>query len=222
MKTNREFRTDRIHKMILIGLAIMAVSFSARAKTDTTKSIEQLEVNADNSEFNFKQYQDNLDIVNKNIDQSDKAIKDLRQMKSQLIKNTKNVDANKKALVKMEQDVQVMKKAEQVKLQKDEAQIAEVKKFLAGLEENKKKREENMLAYDKMLEQAKQEQIDWELQVKQMSTLMSDLETKEKKATEEKQSWTAKRRDYEGEAKKWEAQAANSRATYNKYKKLKD
>jgi chromosome segregation ATPase len=207
---------------IAVTASMLLVAVPTVAKTNVEGQIEQLKVNAENSEFNYRQYQDNLDVVNKNVEQSDKAIKDLRQMKKQLITNTQNVDKNKKALADMEKDIQSLKAKEQVKMQKEDQQIAEVKKILEKLEANKKKREENLLAYDKMTEQVKQEQKDWDTQVQQMATLQKDLDAKELKATEEKTTWQAKRKDYEAEAKKWEAKAAESRNSHSKIKKIKD
>jgi chromosome segregation ATPase len=206
---------------ITTAVAIAAlIGSTAFAKTDTSKQVEKLKVNAENSEANYDQYKSNLEIVNKNIDQADGALKDIRKMKTQLVSNTQNVEKNKQALVKLEQELVKFKTQEQEKIKADEVQIAELKKTLEKLEANKKMREQNVLAYDAKTEEVKKERADWDTQVAQMASLQKQLAEKEQKASEEKNAWTAKRKDYEGEARKWQNQAASARETYSKYKKL--
>lgn len=207
---------------LMIVLAIVLLCLRATAKTNPEATLEQLKTNAENSEFNFKQYKDNLDVVNKNVDQSEKAIKELRTLKQQLKSNTQNVDKNKKSLADMQLEIQKLKKKEQEKMAQDEKQLAEVRKILEKLEANKKKREENLTSYDQMNMQVQEEIKDWDTQVQQMATLQKELDLKEKKALDEKAAWQSKRKDYESEAKKWESQAQNSKSTYEKYKKMKD
>lgn len=209
-------------KTKLLVLALTVATSTAAAKTDTTAQIDKLKTNAENSEANYNQYKSNLDIVNKNINQADMALKDVKKMNTQLIQNTKNVDKNKLALVKLEQDLNGLKAKEQAKIKSEEAQIAEVKKMLEKLEANKKQREMNLVTYDQKIEEVKKEQAEWGNQVAQMASLQKQLSDKEKKAGEEKAAWSAKRKDYESEATKWQAQAQNSRETYSKYKRLDD
>jgi hypothetical protein len=206
-------------------IVITAIAFfcvKAAAKTDPANTLDQLKVNAENSEFNYRQYQDNLDVVNKNVEQSDKAAQELRALKKQLISNTQNVDKNKKSLAEVQIEIQKLKKKEQDRLAQDEKQILEVKKILEKLEANKQKRLENVTAYDQMNTQVEQEIKEWDTQVQQMATLQKELDAKEKRAVDEKVHWQAKRKDYEAESKKWSAQAKSSKATYDKYKKMND
>ena len=209
-------------KSLSTAILTLVVAIAAEARTTVKESLEQLKTNAENSEFNYRQYQDNLDVVNKNVEQSDKAIKELKKLKSQLISNTQNVDKNKKALVDMEKEILVLKQKEQAKLAQEEKHLETVRKILADLEANKKKREENALAYDKMTEQVKQEQQDWDKQVQEMTNLQAEIGKKEAAALTEKKNWEAKRKDYEAEAKKWERQASSSRGAYDKIKKLNE
>src|SRR5688572_26173556 len=105
------------YKQAAAVLIAFSFAHSGFAKTDPKVAIEQLKTNIENSEANYQQYQQNLDVVNKNVAESDKAIKELQKLKTQLINNTKNVDKNKAALLKMEKDVQLMKGKETAKIQ---------------------------------------------------------------------------------------------------------
>jgi chromosome segregation ATPase len=207
---------------ILIGLAFAFSTTSAWARTDVNAQIEKLKQNAENSEANYEQYKTNMDIVNKNIEQADLALKEVRTMKTNLVKNTQNVDKNKLALQKIEQDIGVLKTKEQEKITAEDKQIAEVRAILEKLENNKRLRQANVLAYEQKIEEIKKERADWDTQVQQLASLQKQLEEKEKKAADEKSSWSAKHKDYDSETKKWKAQAQNSRETYNKHKRLND
>lgn len=215
-------KTKLNSKMGIAGIAAALILSgpAANAKTDTAKQIEKLKVNAENSEANYEQYRANLEIVNKNIEQADGALKEIRKMKTQLVSNTQNVEKNKQALMKLEQELGKLKAKELEEIKKDEAQIAELRKVLEKLEANKRVREQNVAAYDQKVLEVQKERADWDSQVQQMASLQKQLNEKEQKAAEEKATWTAKRKDYEGEAKKWQAQAASARETYTKYKKL--
>lgn len=218
----KTFLSYELAAKIIVVMAIAFFGMRLSAKTNAGATLEQLKTNAENSDYNYKQYQDNLDIVNKNIEQSDKAAKELRALKKQLESNTKNVAKNKKSLADMQVEILKMKASEQDRIAKDEKQIDEVKKIMSKLEANKAKRLENIAAYDQMNVQVQEELKDWDTQVQQMTVLQKELDSKEKKAVDEKSNWLSKRKDYTAEAKKWAAQSQKSKETYNKYKKVKD
>ncbi len=207
----------------MCGVAIVTfIGSRALGKTDTKAEIAQLKTNAQNSEFNRKQYQDNLDIVNKNIAQAGKAIGELSNMKRQLFFNTRNVDKNEKELTLMEQDVKRLEAKEQFKMNDENKQISVVEKYLAKLQANEQKREANLKAYNKMLVEAQNEAKEWKNQVKQMSHLEAKLSTKKQQAEKARMKWIAKRKDYAVQAHIWTIKAHHALATYNKYKSIND
>ena len=216
---------SRKTKLVLATFVAAMIGFvgsHALAKTNVKAQIAQLKTNAENSEFNRKQYQDNLDIVNKNVGQANKAIGELGAMKRQLFYNTRNVDKNEKQLTFMEHDIQRLETKEQFKMNDENKQINVVQKYLAELQSNEKKRQDNLKAYNKMLQEAQNEEKEWTTQVKQMAQLEAELSTKQQQAEKEKTLWIGKRKDYVEQARIWSVKARRARATYNKYKSISD
>jgi hypothetical protein len=205
----------------LMVLSVLLYTCATQAKTDTKAAVEQLKINAENSDANYKQYQDNMDIVNNNVVEAQKAINELEKLKKQLVLNTKNVGKNKMGLEKMEKDILLLKAKENERILAEDKQIAQTKALLEKLEANKKKREENQIAYDKMVEQVKLENAQWDEQVKQMDELLAQIDAKTNKANAEKQTWVNKRKDYEEEATKWKKESLEARESYNKLQKVK-
>lgn len=209
-------------KKLIIVLSVLTISMAVNAKTEVKVELGKLKTNAENSEHNYKQYQSNLEIVDRNIKQADSAAKELTNLKTQLQKNAKNVDKNKAALVKLETDVKTLKTKEVGRISKDEQQIQALKKILDKLEANKRNRELNVQAYDQKLAEIKKERADWNKQISQMTTLQAQIDKKKSEALGEKTKWKQKRKDYASEAKKWGKENKNAKATYNKYSRLAD
>jgi chromosome segregation ATPase len=207
-------------KKLIIIVSLLVISVSVDAKTEVKVELDKLKQNTENSEHNYKQYQTNLDIVDRNIKQADSAAKELTKLKTQLNKNAQNVDKNKAALTKLETDVKALKTKEIARISKDEQQIQELKRVLDKLETNKRNRELNVQAYDKKLAEINKERGEWDQQMSQMATLQKQIDAKKKVALDEKAKWNKKRADYSSEAKKWNKEHKKAEATYNKYSRL--
>lgn len=207
-------------KKLTVILALTLFSITTHAKTNVDVEVGKLKENAENSSHNHKQYQTNLDIVERNIKQADEAGKELDRLRTQLEKNVKNVDQNKMALGKLETDIIGFKTAEQEKTKKDDQQLAELKALMEKIENNKKQRLLNIQAYDKKLAEIKNERAQWDKQVQQMADLQKQIGQKKQTAMTEKSNWTKKRSDYSSEADKWKKESDTASKQYEKYSQL--
>src|SRR5262245_43697904 len=92
----------KISTLAGLGLTLgLATSSAAFGKTDVDGAIDQLKTNEENAKANKKQYQENVDIVTKNINEVAAAIKTLHDQKTQLVSNSQNLEKNRAAVEKM-------------------------------------------------------------------------------------------------------------------------
>ena len=199
---------------------ILLFSGKAFAQTDTSKRLDQLKENVENSEKNYEQYKKNYEISAKNKVEAEKAIKQLKHLELELGKNDKTVAQNKAALEKMKQKILSFKKLEQAKIDAESQQIQEVQNVLRRLQANVDKRKLNMVAYDKKVGEIDKEKKDWEQQDKKMAEIKLKLAQKRKDAAKEKSKWQAKAKSYKTETGKWKVQAKSSKNIYRKMDNL--
>lgn len=207
-------------KLILVPM--LMVGTAAFAKTDVAATLQQLKVNEENAKHNLKQYESNMEISNKNINEVSEALKQIRAQRTQLMSNAQNLDKNRATLDKMKMKLQEYKKDEQAALVKEDAQIQQLRKVLEVLEANKAKREQNIATYDQKVGEVEREKMDWDSQKGVFTTLQAELDKKEKTALSERERWVEKRNGYKLEADKWGKEAKVAEETRVKFDKLKD
>src|SRR5262249_7163134 len=127
---------------LIVLVPFVIVGLSAQAKTDTGAAIEQMKVNETNAKANYKQYQENVDIASKNIDEVSAAIKQLHDQKTQLVSNAQNLEKNRAVVDKMKEKLAEHSKEESALLKKEDEKIAALQATLAKMQANKKQRED--------------------------------------------------------------------------------
>src|SRR4051812_22390792 len=98
---------------ILLSIALSAPAF---AKTDVQAKVSQLKENSDNSRENLKQYEDGLKIVNANLGETEKALKQLAVQKQALTKQTTATQKGKVGVDGAKKQLETLLTAERQKL----------------------------------------------------------------------------------------------------------
>ena len=108
------------------------------------------------------------------------------------------------------------------RLAEEEKQLKELDALTAKIEENQKKREQNIAAYKKQMETVADEKKTWKARE-------TELRAQDAKAIEairglasQETAWTAKKKTYEGEAKKWAAEVDKQEKISETYQGLKE
>lgn len=210
--------------MKLLTLTILLSLFSLNVVAKEVKidvDLDQLKTNVNNSLHNYNEYKKNLEISENNKKQTSKAIESLKKQKQDLSKSSQNVDKNKQAIEKMRLQIVDYKKNEQEKLTGDLAEINKLKDVLFQLENNKKKREINIAAYDKKLAEIEKEKQEWADQVKNLGELYKTIDQKITQIEKEKTDWDKKGQSYQKQADKWKNEHKTAEALYDRYDNLK-
>jgi alanyl-tRNA synthetase len=114
-----------------------------------------------------------------------------------------------------------LKQVENTKMKQEMDQIAKLKERLAKLEDNQRKREANLQAYDEKVKEIESEKIEWDKQKQQVAELETEINKKEQEAASEKAKWEDKRKSYAAETDKWSKQASTSRKAYENHSNLR-
>lgn len=218
----RQVTFRSVLKLTSTGFVAFAFCTSLFAETGIQPKLDQLKQNAENSQKNLDQYEGNLKTVEKNIMEIDQAMITLGRQRQQIQKNIANVEKGRQELDLQKKSVDALITKEKVKIEKDQEQINQIKKRLAELEENKQRRELNIVSYQKKLDEIEQGHKDWQSQRDQVSSIESEIANKEKVAKEDRQKWTEKRDTYKGEVVKWKKEAKTNLTNYKRYKKLSE
>ena len=209
-------------KLLIYTLTIVFTCLQLSAKeVKIDVDMDQLKTNVDNSLHNYNEYKKNLDIAKDNKEQTSKAIDNLKQQKKDLGKSSQNVDKNKQAIEKMRLKIVEYKKNEQEKLNNDLAEIQKLKDVLFQLENNKKKREVNIAAYDKKLNEIEKEKQEWANQMKNLDELYKTIDQKITQIEKEQKEWDKKTSSYKEQAEKWKKEHKTAEALYERYDNLK-
>lgn len=209
-------------KLLIYTLTIVFTCLQLSAKeVKIDVDMDQLKTNVDNSLHNYNEYKKNLDIAKDNKEQTSKAIDNLKQQKKDLGKSSQNVDKNKQAIEKMRLKIVEYKKNEQEKLNNDLAEIQKLKDVLFQLENNKKKREVNIAAYDKKLNEIEKEKQEWANQMKNLDELYKTIDQKITQIEKEQKEGDKKTSSYKEQAEKWKKEHKTAEALYERYDNLK-
>jgi chromosome segregation ATPase len=211
----------KYNQILPLALVMFSVS-TAFARTNVTEKVQQLKDNVEASKVNLEQYEDNLKTVNVNLVEIEKALHALGAQKQSLAKQTSETAKGKMSVDQVKNQIDGYMKTEQAKLVAEQKQMDELKKTLALLEENSKKREANIAQYHEKMQKADSEIASWSDRNQSIVELEKALAEKEAQALADRKRLTEKKVTYEEEISKWRKQVRLSDRTYANFSKLKD
>ena len=206
-------------KLTLITRATFALTAQAETMT-ASDGLDKIKSNVQNSKANQKEYDRNLKVVSKNLAEVTKAKSTyLKQKETVSTEILKNNDSLKKVLVQ-ERDIATLLNQEKEKLQSEAKQLEQLEKMIAQIKQNQVQRETSIAEYQNQLRMTTDEKKSWkdretELRAQETKTIQSVRTI----ATEET-NWTNKKKGYEGELKRWSAEAEKQQRIQDTYQGL--
>lgn len=206
---------------IIFTIALALTCSLAQAETYTAQQgLDKIKNNLDNSKANQKEYERNLDIVNKNIGEITKAKGSVLKQKESVSKEiVQNNESLKKVLVQ-ERDINFLINQEKERQLAEGKQIEQLEKILQQLKQNQIQREANLAEYQVQLKANGDEKKSWkdreaELRGQEAKTIQSL-----RGLASEENSWVNKKKGYEGESKRWSAEAEKQQKIHDTYQGL--
>jgi chromosome segregation ATPase len=160
--------------------------------------------------------------VNKNLSETDRAMKTLERQKLALSKQTSETSKGKVGVDQTKKQLESLLTGERQKLDTEQKQIEELKKTLAQLEANSQKRQQNITQYEEKMRKVDTELASWSERNQSIIELEQALAAKQQEAKADNKRLADKRANYEAEIAKWKKQVRVSEREYASYSKLKD
>ncbi len=209
-------------KLTLITLATFTLTaLNAQAESmSAADGLDKIKTNVQNSKANQKEYDRNLKVVSKNLAEVNKAKSTyLKQKETVSTEIVKNNDSLKKVLVQ-ERDIATLLTQEKEKLQAEAKQLEQLEKMTAQIKQNQVQRETNIAEYQNQLRMTTEEKKAWkdresELRAQEAKTIQSV-----RTIASEESTWSNKKKGYEGELKRWGAEAEKQQRIQDTYQGL--
>ncbi len=204
-------------------ITITALSMSVNADPVTAANgLDKIKTNVENSKANQKEYDRNLKVVSKNLDEVGKAkstyLKQKEVVSAEILKNN---DSLKKVLVQ-ERDLTVLLTQEKEKLQTETKQLEQLEKLTAQIKMNQVQRESLIADYQNQLHMSADEKKAWKDRESELRAQESKTIQAVRTIATEETTWTSKKKGYEGEIKRWSAEAEKQQKIQDTYQGLAD
>lgn len=206
---------------LTITLAATFLAATVHADNMTaSQGLDKIKTNLENSKLNQKEYDRNLDVVNHNLSEVNKAkttvLKQKDSVSNEIVKNNESL---KKVLVQ-ERDVSTLLTQEKEKLAAEAKQVEQLEKMMAQIKTNQVQREAIIADYQNQLRNATDEKKAWkdreaELRGQEAKTIQSV-----RALASEENTWSNKKKGYEGESKRWSAEAEKQQKIHDTYQGL--
>lgn len=203
---------------LIVGFFISRVAMGA--ESESAKQLEQIKINAENSEKNQQAYEKNQKTAEQNVKALEENLKALASQKVQIKDNAKKADENVATMQKQENQVQGLIKKENDQIETEKKQISDLEAKIAKLKDNILKRQTNISEYNSKITTLTSEKNQWLEQKSMAEGLEKTIVDKEKQANIELTDWKKKAKGYAAETAKWRSEAEANKALYKKYDQL--
>ena len=206
----------------LLAVSVLTVSFAKAETMTAAQGLEKIQNNLENSKANQKEYERNLDVVKHNLDEVNKAkttvMKQKEAVSSEIVKNNESL---KKVLVQ-ERDINALITQEKEKLAAEAKQVEQLERMMAQIKQNQKLREANIADYQNQLQMTTDEKKAWKDREAELRTQEAKTIQSVRSLASEESTWSNKKKGYEGEAKRWSAEAEKQQKIHDTYQGLAD
>ena len=213
-----------MNKLTLITITALALqTMTAYADPVTAADgLDKIKANVENSKANQKEYDRNLKVVNKNLNEVIKAKTTyLMQKETVSTEIVKNNDSLKKVLVQ-ERDINLLLSQEKEKLQTEAKQLEQLEKMTAQIKANQLQRESLIADYQSQLRMTTDEKKAWKDRETELRAQESKTIQAVRTIASEETTWSNKKKGYEGEMKRWSAEAEKQQKIQDTYQGLAD
>lgn len=197
----------------ILGFLILVNPAWAMAQDAVEAQLKQLQVNKENSSYNYEQYKKNMELSSQNIIEMNKTIVDLRAKKQSTQKELQaNVNGTKQ-LEQKEIELINLQRAEEEKNKKDQMLIEQIQADM-------QKRQQIIQQYVEQMKTLQSEKTAWGQQKGELDKLLAEQTTVEKTNLDERQKWVDKKLANRKEAAKWLKEQQVAERTQMKFKQL--
>ncbi len=206
---------------LILTLALVVFSQMTQAEPVTAQQgLEKIKNNLDNSRANQKEYERNLDIVNKNVGEIVKAkssvVKQKETVSGEIVQNN---DSLKKVLLQ-EREIAVLINQEKEKIAAEAKQLDQLEKLSQQIKQNQIQREALIADYQVQLKTNSDEKKTWKDREVELRTQESKTIQSLRGLATEESSWVNKKKGYESETKRWSAEAEKQQKIHDTYQGL--
>ncbi len=208
------------NNLILTLVVMIASSISFAEPVTAQQGLDKIKTNLDNSRANQKEYERNLDIVNKNVGEVVKAKTSVAKQKEAVTGEiVQNNESLKKVLVQ-ERDINVLLTQEKEKLSAETRQVEQLDKMIFQLKQNQAQREAIIADYQTQLKANGDEKKAWKDREAELRTQEAKTIQSLRGLASEESTWQNKKKGYEGESKRWSAEAEKQQKIHDTYQGL--
>lgn len=206
---------------LLMTLIIATVASTSWAEPTTAQQgLDKIKYNLENSKANQKEYERNLDIVNKNMNEVGKAksavLKQKESVSGEIVQNNESL---KKVMVQ-ERDINYLITQETERKTTELKQIELLEKQLQQLKQNQVQRDAIIADYQTQLKANNDEKKAWKDRETELRNQEAKTITALRGLASEESTWGNKKKGYEGESKRWNAEAEKQQKIHDTYQGL--
>lgn len=218
-KMQEEFNMKKNNLILTLALVVFSQMTQAEPVT-AQQGLEKIKNNLDNSRANQKEYERNLDIVNKNVGEIVKAkssvVKQKETVSGEIVQNN---DSLKKVLLQ-EREIAVLINQEKEKIAAEAKQLDQLEKLSQQIKQNQIQREALIADYQVQLKTNSDEKKTWKDREVELRTQESKTIQSLRGLATEESSWVNKKKGYESETKRWSAEAEKQQKIHDTYQGL--
>ena len=206
--------------LILVLALVIAAPFAFAETVTAQQGLDKIKNNLENSKANQKEYERNLDIVNKIVTEVVKAKTTVTKQKESVSNEiVQNNDSLKKVLVQ-ERDINVLIGQEKEKMSAETKQLEQLEKMIAQIKQNQAQREAIIADYQAQLKANGDEKKAWKDRETELRAQESKTIQAVRGLASEEANWNNKKKGYEGETKRWSAEAEKQQKIHDTYQGL--
>lgn len=211
----------QVQKNILALITLASISTSAEPYA-AQQGLDKIKINVETAKANKSDYEKNLSVVNNNVTEVAKAKGQAQKQKDSVNTEIVNNNESLKKVILQEKELQALIAAEEQNRAEEEKQLTEVEALADKISENLKKRDQVIVEYKKQMTTVADEKKTWKARE-------TELRTQENKTIEairglasQEATWTAKKKTYESEVKKWSSELDKQEKISETYQGLKE
>lgn len=206
----------KVHLLIALIFTFSHLNLWAESTT-AQDGLDKIKSNLDNSKANQKEYEKNLGVVTQNLNEVNKAKTGVLKQKDTVTKEIlQNNDSLKKVLLQ-ERDINLLINQEKEKQTAELKQLEALEKIVTQIKLNQAQREAVIADYQNQLRANADEKKSWKDRESELRAQESKVIQSLRGLASEEAQWTNKKKGYEGESKRWSAEADKQQKIYDTY-----
>lgn len=213
---------------LILGLSLVLIStsiFSASASAEPYKSTEgfdKIKTNVENSKLNKSEYDKNLNTVNSNISEINKAKTTVTQQKETVSGEIVQNNESLKKVILQEREINQLITTEKEKLSVETKQLENLERLSAQIKKNQEQRQALIADYQNQLVINQDEKKSWKSREVELRAQEGKTIQALRGLASDETNWKNKQKGYEIEVKRWSAEGEKQQKIFDTYQGLKE